>query len=151
MKKMHTAEHILNQTMIRLFGTERCFSAHINEKKSKCDYKFDRELSEDELKQLGESVNEIIKKDLPVTENFISQDEAKKRFNLKRLPEGTEGDLRIIKIGDYDACPCIGEHVKSTGEIGDIRIVSGRYNEGVLRIIYKTNSHLSSAGRATDL
>jgi misacylated tRNA(Ala) deacylase len=135
---MHTAEHILNQTMIRLFGTERCFSAHINEKKSKCDYKFDRELSEDELKQLGESVNEIIKKDLPVTENFISQDEAKKRFNLKRLPEGTEGDLRIIKIGDYDACPCIGEHVKSTGEIGDIRIVSGRYNEGVLRIIYKT-------------
>ena len=35
---MHTAEHILNQTMIRLFGCERSKNAHIEKKKSKCDY-----------------------------------------------------------------------------------------------------------------
>ncbi len=35
---MHTAEHVLNQTMIRLFGTGRNFSAHLNRGKSKCDY-----------------------------------------------------------------------------------------------------------------
>ena len=136
---MHTVEHILNQTMIRLFGTERCFSAHIEKKKSKCDYKFDRKLNEEELKQLGVEINKIIDQDLKISEEFIPQEEARDKFNLKRLPDGTEGDLRIIKVGDYDACPCIGEHVSSTSELGKIRIVSGRYNDGVLRIIYKLN------------
>ena len=35
---MHTAEHILNQTMIRMFGCERSKNTHIERKKSKCDY-----------------------------------------------------------------------------------------------------------------
>lgn len=37
--RMHTAEHILNRTMQNMFGCGRCFSAHINPKKSKCDYR----------------------------------------------------------------------------------------------------------------
>ena len=54
--RMHTAEHILNQTMIRLFSCGRAFSAHIEKKKSKCDYRFDRALSDGEIKELEEKV-----------------------------------------------------------------------------------------------
>jgi len=48
-QRMHTAEHILNQTMVRMFGCGRSFSSHIEKKKSKCDYRFERALSEEEL------------------------------------------------------------------------------------------------------
>jgi Ser-tRNA(Ala) deacylase AlaX len=44
--RMHSAEHILNQTMVRMFKCERLLQAHIEKKKSKCDYHFDRALTE---------------------------------------------------------------------------------------------------------
>lgn len=138
--KMHSAEHILNQTMIRLFNTGRCFSAHIEDKKSKCDYHFDRNLNEEEIKNLSDKVNEIINQDLLVSEEFINKEEAAKKFNLERLPEGTEDDLRIIKVGDYDEVPCIGPHVKSTKEIGQFKIISYDFNNGILRIRYKLST-----------
>jgi len=134
---MHTAEHLLNQTMVRLFGTKRCFSAHIEAKKSKCDYHFDRDLTEEEIKNLENKINEVIAKDLPVVEKFINREIATKQFDLTRLPENMADDLRIIEIGDYDACPCIGPHVKSTKEIGQFKIISHDFNDGVLRIRYK--------------
>lgn len=46
---MHTAEHILNATMVKAFGCERSFSNHIEKKKSKCDYYFKRNLTPEEL------------------------------------------------------------------------------------------------------
>lgn len=135
--KMHTAEHILNQTMVRLFSTKRCFSAHIEKKKSKCDYRFDRFLTAEEIIELEKRINEIIQADLPVRFETIPAGEAKKLFH-SHTPEG-EGDVRIVRIGDYDAIPCIGAHVSSTKEIGYFKIISSDYNEGVLRIRYKLN------------
>ncbi len=58
-RSMHSAEHILNQAMGRLFDCDRCFSAHIERKKSKCDYRFDRPLSDEELKMLEKEVRSI--------------------------------------------------------------------------------------------
>lgn len=134
---MHTAEHLLNQTVVRLFDTNRCFSAHIEAKKSKCDYHFDRNLTDEEVKKLEDKINEVIKQDLLVKEKFINKEIALKDFDLTRLPEAASDDLRIIEIGDYDSCPCIGPHVKSTKEIGEFKIISHDYSDGVLRIRYK--------------
>ncbi len=68
--KMHTAEHILNQTMDRMFQCGRSFRAHIEKKKSKCDYKFPRMLTEKEIEKIEKQVNLIISKDLPVKTYF---------------------------------------------------------------------------------
>lgn len=135
--RMHSAEHILNQTMVRMFNKGRSFSAHIEKKKSKCDYHFERNLSADEASDVEYRVNKIIAANLPVTESFISKEEASAKFNLERLPEETGNSLRIISIGDYDDCPCIGHHVQSTQEIGGFKIISTDFNEGVLRIRFK--------------
>ncbi len=135
--RMHSAEHILNQTMVRMFNRGRSFSAHIEKKKSKCDYHFDRDLSEEEKRELETRVNEVIKSNLPVIEEFYHIDEIKDKFNLEKLPENAGSKIRIIKIGDYDACPCIGEHVKNTAEIGKFKLVSTSFNEGVLRVRFK--------------
>jgi misacylated tRNA(Ala) deacylase len=137
---MHSAEHILNQTMIRMFQSGRCFSAHIEKKKSKCDYRFDRPLTDTETRRIEDEVNEIIRSDLPVNETFMSREESEKRFNLERLPDRAGDSIRIVTIGDYDACPCIGPHVRSTREIGEFRIGSTSFGEGVLRIRFKLES-----------
>jgi Ser-tRNA(Ala) deacylase AlaX len=134
---MHTAEHILNQTMVRMFDKGRSFSNHIEKKKSKCDYHFNRPLSIDETIEIESRVNEVIKSNQPVSEEFILKEEAAKQFNLSRLPEDSGDTLRIIKVGSYDACPCSGEHVKNTNEISTFKIISTDYNEGVLRIRFK--------------
>lgn len=135
--RMHTAEHLLNQTMVRMFRKGRAFSSHIERKKSKCDYRFDRELTAEEVSGIERRVNEVIAADLPVTEEHMPKDEAARTFDLKRLPEGTGETLRIVRIGDYDACPCSGKHAASSGEVGGFRIVSTSFADGVLRVRFK--------------
>ena len=135
--QMHSAEHILNQTMVRMFNCGRSFSNHIEKKKSKCDYHFDRNLSADEIMEIENKVNEVIAENLSVTEEFYSREKAETKFNLSKLPDNAGDEIRVIKIGDYDCCPCSGSHVSHTKEIGKFKIGSTDYREGVLRIRFK--------------
>lgn len=135
--RMHTAEHILNQTMVRMFNKGRSFSAHIERKKSKCDYYFDRDLTQEERNEIEKRVNLVIASSVDVTEEFIPRSEAEKLYNLERLPEEAGDTLRIIRVGDYDACPCIGQHVKNTSEIGQFKIISSSFENGVMRLRFK--------------
>ena len=135
--RMHSAEHILNQTMVRMFNCGRCFSAHIEKKKSKCDYHFDRVLTKEEVQKIEICVNEVIQADMPVNETYITKEDAKKYYNIQRLPKDVGNRIRIISIGDYDTCPCIGPHICSTNEIGGFRIVSTSFENGVLRVRFK--------------
>ncbi|HJO94823.1 MAG TPA: hypothetical protein QF753_15600 [Victivallales bacterium] len=134
---MHTAEHILNQTMIQKFDCGRDFRAHIEKRKSKCDYHFNSNITQEDITEVEEKVNEIIDADLTVNESLITKDEAEKLYNTEKLPNDAGEKIRIVKIGDYDKCPCIGPHVQSTGEIGRFKIISNDFNEGVLRIRFK--------------
>ena len=134
---MHTTEHIINQTMIRLFGCGRSISAHIERKKSKLDYLLAACPTEEEIKKLEEAVNEVIARQLPVTTEFITQEEAQGRFDLERLPDGASETVRVVKVGDYDECLCIGQHVKNTSEIGTFKIISHDYKDGIFRMRFK--------------
>ena len=134
---MHTCEHIINQTMIRLFGCGRSVSAHIERKKSKLDYRLTACPTEEQIKNLENTVNQIIMQHLPVTTEFITQEEAKGRFDLKRLPEDASETVRVVKVGDYDECLCIGRHVENTFEIGVFKIISYDFKDGILRLRFK--------------
>ncbi len=126
---MHTCEHIVNRTMMNLFGCGRSVSAHIERKKSKLDYRLETCPTEEEVKRIEETVNETIAQKLPVTTQFITQTEAQGRFDLKRLPENASELVRIVRVGDYDECLCIGTHVTNTSEIGIFKIVSHSWDE----------------------
>jgi Ser-tRNA(Ala) deacylase AlaX len=134
---MHSAEHILNQTMDRMYQCGRCFNAHIERKKSKCDYRIKNALSAAEIDDIQAQVNRIIQSDLPVSEHVVSKSEAEKRYSVAKLPADAGDWIRIVSIGDYDHCPCIGPHVGSTAEIGTFKITSTSFEDGVLRIRYK--------------
>jgi Ser-tRNA(Ala) deacylase AlaX len=136
-QRMHTAEHILNQTMVRMFACGRSFSSHIEKKKSKCDYRFERALSEEETRELERRVNDVIARDLPVEEEFVSRAQADSTFDTSRLPEAAGGTIRVVKIGDYDACPCAGGHVQSTKAVGEFKVATVSHENGVLRVRFK--------------
>lgn len=136
---MHTAEHILNSVMDKMFGCGRSFRSHIEEKKSKCDYKIKRCLSKGELTAVENTVNEIIKLNIPVGELFVSRGEADEKYFTGKLPENAGEKIRIITVGGFDACPCIGQHVSNTSEIGEFSITSCDFEEGVLRIRFVLN------------
>ncbi len=135
---MHTTEHILNRTMVRKFNCDRSFSNHIERKKSKCDYVFSRDLTEDEITDIEYKVNKEIAKNHSVTEDFITIEEASRKFNLNRLPDPDIEKVRVVHIGNYDSCLCIGEHVPNTKFIEEkFKIISTSFDNNVLRIRFK--------------
>lgn len=134
---MHTAEHILNGTMVAMFGCGRHVSAHVERTKSKLDYDFPRALTADELAEIERRVNGVIDADVPVNVRFISQAEAASEFDLGRLPEGASDTVRVVCVGDCDRCLCAGDHVAHTGEIGHFRISSTRWQAGRLRLVFR--------------
>lgn len=134
---MHTAEHILNQTMVRMFGCARSRNTHIERKKSKADYLLDAEPSAEQIKAIEEAVNNVIRQDLPVTESFLPLSQAAEIVDLSKLPEDVSETLRIIRVGEYDACACIGSHVKRTSEIGTFVITTHQFEDGRWRVRFK--------------
>lgn len=134
---MHTCEHIVNRTMGNLFHCGRAVSAHIERKKSKLDFTLPECPSEEQIRKIEDTVNSIIGQNLAVTTEFITQDEAVGRFDLKRLPDNASETVRVVKVGDYDECLCIGQHVANTSEIGNFKIISYDYKDGIFRMRFK--------------
>lgn len=125
----HTAEHLLNQLMIRLFGCERSNNAHIERKKSKISYVLDHKPSRQEEKQIEVEMNRLIEEDLPVKFEFVDRDHVPENVKLDRLPDDASETIRLVRIGDYDVCPCIGKHVRSTSQIGHFQMLGTNWDE----------------------
>ncbi|MBQ6578357.1 MAG: hypothetical protein IJL91_11585 [Bacteroidales bacterium] len=134
---MHTAEHILNATMVKLFGCPRSRNAHIERKKSKCDYLLPECPSPEQVELIEKTVNDVIGKNLPVMIDFVPKEEAGVFLDLSKLPDDVSDTIRVVRVGDYDACACIGAHVKNTSEIGTFRILSHDFENGRWRVRWK--------------
>jgi alanyl-tRNA synthetase len=136
-EQSHSAEHLLNQTMVRMFGCPRSKNAHVEKKKSKCDYILDTEPTPEQVAQIEATINEVISRNLEVTIEYVTREQAASIVDLSKLPEDASETLRIVRIGDFDACACIGAHVRNTSEIGTFKIISHSYENGVWRLRWK--------------
>lgn len=125
----HTAEHLLNQTMVRMFGCERSTNAHIERKKSKISFILDHKPSKKEEKAIEERMNELIAEDLPVKYEIVDRNHIPEGVSIDRLPADASENLRLVRIGDYDVCPCIGKHVRSTSQIGKFVMLGTNWDE----------------------
>ena len=125
----HTAEHLLNQTMIRIFGCERSYNAHVERKKSKMSFDLDHKPSRQEEKEIEREMQRLIDEVLPVTFEFVSRDELPESISADRLPQDASDTIRLVRIGDYDVCPCIGRHVRSTSQIGRFEMLGTNWDE----------------------
>ncbi len=135
----HTAEHLLNQTMIRMFGCKRSTNAHVERKKSKITYILDHKPSKKDEKEIERRMNELIEDDLPVKYKFVTRQNIPDNVELTNLPDDASETIRLVYIGDYDVCPCIGKHVRSTSQIGRFELLGTNWDEQAhsFRIRYK--------------
>lgn len=125
----HTAEHLLNQVMIRMFGTERSSNAHIERKKSKMMFILDHKPDRKEEKAIEAEMNRLITEDLPVTYEMVDRNNIPDGVSVDKLPEDASEMLRLVRIGDFDVCLCIGKHVRSTAQIGRFEMLGTNWDE----------------------
>ena len=71
----------------------------------------------------------MIQADLPVKYEYVSKGNVPEGVKLDRLPDDASETIRLVKIGDYDVCPCIGKHVRSTSQIGRFVILGTNWDE----------------------
>ena len=125
----HTAEHLLNQVMIRMFGTERSSNAHIERKKSKMTFILDHKPDRKKEKAIEAEMNRLITEDLPVTYEMVDRNNIPDGVSVDKLPEDASEILPLVRIGDFDVCLCIGKHVRSTAQIGRFEMLGTNWDE----------------------
>lgn len=126
---MHTAEHILNRAMVNHFGCKRSGNTHIERKKSKMSFLLSQCPAPKEVENLIDAVNKVIAEDLPVTYSFESVNDLEEGISLDKLPENASDTIRIVRVGDYDKCACIGLHVEHTAQIGKVVLLGTNWDE----------------------
>ncbi len=135
--RMHTSAHILAGVIHNEIGA-LITGNQLDLEQSRMDFnvpEFDKEL----LKSFEEKSNEIIKQDLQITVSFEERETALKRpelFRLKDVLPKNIPELRIISIGNFDVQADGGTHVKSTKEIGKMKITNFKNKGAENRRIY---------------
>lgn len=129
--RMHTAMHLLGSVLH--YGVT---GGNISAEKSRLD--FDMEDTVDK-EAVGEALAELVAADYPISCRWISEEELDANPELVRTmsvqPPRGKGEIRLLEIGNVDLQPCGGTHLRSTGEVGAVRIgkveKKGRQNRRV--------------------
>ena len=125
----HTAEHLLNQLMMRMFHCERSYNAHIERKKSKMSFILEQKPTRQQEKEIERRMNELIQEDMSITYELVNRDHVPADVKLDRLPDDASEMLRLVHIGNFDVCPCLGKHVRSTSQIGRFELLGTNWDE----------------------
>ena len=92
-------------------------------------FHLDHKPTRQEEKEIERRMNELIEEDLPVTFEFVTRENIPDGVMLDRLPDDASETIRLVRIGDYDVCPCIGKHVRSTSQIGRFEMLGTNWDE----------------------
>ncbi len=129
MMQNHSSEHMISGFVHQIYGYDNV-GFHLGEEEMTLD--FNGVLSKEDIEKLEEKVNEYIWKDIPIIISFPTKEE------LETLPyrskKEIDGDIRIVTVEDVDICACCAPHVKTTGEIGCVKIISVQKNKGGVRL-----------------
>ena len=125
----HRAEHLLTELMMRMFHCERSYNAHIERKKSKMSFILEQKPTRQQEKEIERRMNELIQEDMPITYELVDRDHVPEEVKLDRLPDDASEMLRLVHIGNFDVCPCLGKHVRSTSQIGRFELLGTNWDE----------------------
>jgi Ser-tRNA(Ala) deacylase AlaX len=101
----------------------------VERKKSKMSFHLEQKPSRQDEREIERRMNELIEADLPVTYEYVTRDTLPDDVTADRLPEDASDTIRLVRIGDYDVCPCIGKHVRSTRQIGRFELLGTNWDE----------------------
>ncbi|MFW9938978.1 MAG: alanyl-tRNA editing protein AlaXM [Candidatus Thorarchaeota archaeon] len=122
--RYHTASHLISNILFRR-ADAKITGNQIELDKTRMDFSM-QNYSPDKLKEFVDEANEIIKKELTVSIEYMDRESVLKKPELARLAIGLPNDIkefRIVKIGDIDEQVDGGTHVKNLKEIGEIEVI----------------------------
>lgn len=136
--KHHTATHVLNSASRNALGSWVWQnSAFKEEGYGRLDITHHSALTREEVKKIERMANWVIRENHPVIIKTYDRGDAEQQFSFRIYQGGIvpTSNVRIVNINGWDIEACGGTHVKSTGEIGLVKIVkSERIQDGVVRL-----------------
>lgn len=140
--KHHTAHHLLLAALRQVLGdTVVQRGSNVTSERLRLDFSFDRKLTEKELKQVESIVNEKVKENLPVVREEMEKDQALKSGALAEFGQKYGEKVSVYTIGDFSKELCGGPHAKTTGELGEFKILKEEASsQGVRRIKARVTS-----------
>jgi len=134
--KLHTATHLLHQALRDVLGDHvEQKGSNITAERLRFDFSHQESMTDEEIAEVERIVNEQIERDLQVSFEVMSVEEAKKQGAIGLFEERYDEDIKVYKIGDYSMEICGGPHVEHTGQIGSFKIKKEKSSSrGVRRI-----------------
>ena len=119
----HTATHLLHEALREVLGEHvRQNGSNITVDRLRFDFTHPQKMTPEEIKKVEDIVNEQIQKDLPVTCEELTYDEAKKSGAIGLFTNKYGDRVKVYTIGDFSKEICGGPHVTHTGELGRFKI-----------------------------
>jgi alanyl-tRNA synthetase len=129
----HTAQHLLSGTILRLTG-KPTLSMHLGEEINTIDVDTP-ELTRETLLQVEEAVADAIERNWPLIIHLCPPEHVAE-FPLRKVPPQGEEVIRVVEIQGNDFSPCCGTHLRSTGDINMLRILSAEKYKGMTRVSF---------------
>lgn len=122
--KLHTATHLLNQSLRDILGHEvQQRGSNITPERLRFDFNYDKKLTNEQLKEAEQIVNEKIKAALSVKREEMTVEEAKKAGAQAVFAAKYSEIVSVYSIGNYSKEICAGPHVSNTSELGKFKII----------------------------
>lgn len=138
--KNHTATHVIGGAAKRVLGQHVWqYGTQKGVESSRLDISHYRRLTLEELHKIEVLANEAIVKNIPVEVSWMLRNDAEKQYGFRLYQGGAVPgkEIRVVKTGDWDVEACAGTHLRSTGELGFIKVIhSERVQDGVERLTY---------------
>lgn len=140
--KLHTTTHLLHQALRDVLGDHvQQVGSNITPERLRFDFTHPEKLTEEQMRKVEKIINEKIRANLLVKAKAMSLTEARKRGALAFFGEKYGDKVKVYSIGGYSQEVCGGPHVKSTGEIGGVKIVKEKAVGAGRRRIYAQLAH----------
>ena len=127
--QQHTGEHILSGILHRMFGAENV-GFHIGSEAVRMDTSVP--ISAEGLRAAELAANRIVWQDVPVLISYPTREEL--AALVYRSKKEIEGQVRIVTIPDADVCACCGTHTRTTGQVGQVKILAAENYKGGMRL-----------------
>lgn len=133
---LHTATHMLHKALRMVLGDHvQQKGSNITAERLRFDFIHPDKMTEEQLSEVQRIVNEQIARDLPVTMEVMSLEEAREKGAMALFESKYEQQVKVYSIGDFSMEVCGGPHVERTGTMGTFRIVKEQSSSaGVRRI-----------------
>ncbi len=133
---LHTATHLLHQALRTVLGSHvGQKGSNITPERLRFDFTHDAPMTKEELQRVEDIVNDVIQRDLPVSFDTMTLEEAKDQGAIAFFESKYGEQVKVYSVGDFSKEVCGGPHVEHTGTMGRFRIKKEQSSSaGVRRI-----------------